>query len=110
MNTVPPERMVMLWCWSGILAAMTLARALRAAKPLILAHFMPLYEASPQRPHWGWHWAMNAFDPDRRVAGKPEVASHYDNLIGPYDSGVVDVLEFHALLMRLAGIDGIVAD
>jgi hypothetical protein len=89
---------------------MTLAPAVPAAEPLILAHHMPWYEVRPQRLHLGWHWTMNAFDPDRWVAGSPDITSHYHDLIGPFDFGEVDLLEYHALLMRFAGIDGIVAD
>ena len=107
---MPFRRVVMPRCSSAILVVLTLAPTLAAAEPLILAHYMPWYEARPQRARWGWHWTMNAFDPDRRVAGKPEIASHYHPLIGPYDSGDPDGLEYHALLMRLAGIDGIIVD
>jgi hypothetical protein len=77
---------------------------------LILAHYMPWYEAGADGRRFGWHWTMNAFDPTKRAAGNPEIASHYHPLIGPYDSGDVDVLEYHLLLMKLAGIDGVVAD
>ncbi len=80
------------------------------SRPLILAHYVPWYEGPPLSPRWGWHWTMNAYDPNRRIAGQPEIASHYHPLIGPYDSGDAEVLEYHALLMRLAGIDGIIVD
>ena len=78
--------------------------------PRILAHYMPWYEAKPYSPHWGWHWTMGAFDPDGKRRGKPAIASHYRPLIGPYDSGDPDVIEYHALLMKLAGIDGVILD
>jgi hypothetical protein len=76
----------------------------------ILVHYLPWYEAKPNSPHWGWHWTMNHFDPDRVVDGKPAIASHYHPLIGPYDSGDAAVLEYHLLLMKLAGIDGVIVD
>ncbi len=76
----------------------------------ILAHYMPWYEAKPHSPHWGWHWTMGAFDPDDLKSGRPAIASHYRPLIGPYDSGDPDVLEYHTLLMKLAGIDGAILD
>ena len=76
----------------------------------ILAHYMPWYEAKPHSPHWGWHWTMGVFDPESKKAGKPAIASHYRPLIGPYDSGDPDVIEYHALLMKLAGIDGAILD
>ena len=53
---------------------------------------------------------MNHFDPERVVNGERELASHYRPLIGPYDSGDPHVLEYHLLLMRLAGIDGVIID
>jgi hypothetical protein len=76
----------------------------------ILAHYMPWYEAKPQSPNWGWHWTMGVFEPDGKTAGKPAIASHYRPVIGPYDSGDRDVIEYHALLMKLAGIDGLILD
>ena len=80
-------------------------------RPLILVHYMPWYEAKPVSGAWGWHWTMNRFDPERSDAtGRREIASHYYPLIGPYDSADPDVLEYHALLMKIAGVDGVVAD
>ena len=78
--------------------------------PRILAHYMPWYIAKPYSPSWGWHWTMNTFDPEGRKDGRATLASHYHPIIGPYDSGDPDVLEYHALLMKLAGIDGVVID
>jgi hypothetical protein len=53
---------------------------------------------------------MGTFDPERKTTGPPAIASHYHPLIGPYDSIDPDVLEYHALLMKLAGIDGVILD
>ncbi len=78
--------------------------------PKILAHYMPWFEAKPITPHWGWHWTMNFFDPDKKNGNTREIASHYQPLIGPYDSGDPAVLEYHALTMRLSGIDGVIID
>jgi len=77
---------------------------------LILAHYMPWYVAKPASQVWGWHWTMDHFDPEKMVDGKRAVASHFYPLIGPYDSGDRDVLEYHLLLMKLAGIDGVIVD
>ncbi len=79
-------------------------------QPLVLAHYMPWYTAKPPSDHWGWHWTMNHFDPERRVGDRRDVASHFYPLIGPYDSGDTAVLEYHLLLMKLAGIDGVIVD
>jgi hypothetical protein len=76
----------------------------------LFAHYMPWYEAKPRSQTWGWHWTMNTFDPDDKKSGRPAIASHYHPLIGPYDSGDPDVLEYHSLLIRLAGIDGVIFD
>ena len=54
---------------------------------------------------------MDRFDPERLdSAGRREIASHAYLLIGPYDSNDPHVLEYHVLLMKLAGIDGVVID
>jgi Glycosyl hydrolase family 99/Glycosyltransferase WbsX len=80
-------------------------------RPLILVHVMPWFESKPISGTWGWHWTMGHFDPERSDAkGKREIASHDYPLIGPYDSADPDVLEYHALLMKIAGINGVVAD
>jgi hypothetical protein len=80
------------------------------ARPLVLAHYMPWYEAPPVSPRWGWHWTMNRFAPDTIRAGRREIASRFQPAIGPYDSGDPHVIEHHLLLMRIAGIDGVVID
>ena len=77
---------------------------------VILAHYMPWYVAKPVSQVWGWHWTMNAFDPEKTVGDKRSLASHYYPSIGPYDSGDPAVLEYHLLTMKLAGIDGVIVD
>src|SRR5215469_15931106 len=79
-----------------------------ATKPL-LVYYMPWYVAKPYSSNWGWHWTMNHFDPDTiGASGERQIASWYYPLIGPYDSADPAVLEYHVLLMKLAGIDGII--
>lgn len=87
-----------------------LAQDSKDAPPLVLVHYMPWFEAKPVSANWGWHWTMNAKNPDKRVNSRPEIAAHFHPLIGPYDSGDPDVLEYHLLLMRVAGIDGVIVD
>ncbi|MEO1525956.1 MAG: glycoside hydrolase family 71/99-like protein [Planctomycetota bacterium] len=77
---------------------------------LILAHYMPWYTAKSSSGDWGWHWTMNHFDPEKQQGGKRQIASKFYPLIGPYDSGDSDVLEYHLLLMKMAGIDGVIVD
>ncbi len=81
-----------------------------ASKPLMV-YYMPWFEAKPYGTNWGWHWTMNHFNPDVvDASGERQIASWYHPLIGPYDSADPAVLEYHALLMKLAGIDGVVVD
>ena len=82
-----------------------------ALNKTVLVHYMPWYAAKPTSDAWGWHWTMGRFDPERLdSAGRREIASHAYPLIGPYDSNDPHVLEYHVLLMKLAGIDGVVID
>ena len=76
-----------------------------------MVYYMPWYTAKPYSNGWGWHWTMNHFDPDRvNASGERQIASWYYPLIGPYDSSDPAVLEYHVLLMKLAGVDGVIVD
>ena len=76
-----------------------------ASAKKIMAHYMPWYQSQPFRGYWGWHWKMgDAFDPPTTFA------SHYHPLLGLYDSSDPHVLASQALLMKFAGIDGMIAD
>src|SRR5262249_36175151 len=80
-------------------------------RPQFLVHYMPWFVSKPVSGAWGWHWTMGHFDPERSDSqGRQDIASHYYPLIGPYDSADPDVLEYHTLLMKIAGIDGVIAD
>jgi len=84
--------------------------AAAAPKP-VMVYYMPWFVAKPFSSTWGWHWTMNHYDPDVVNAfGERQVASWYYPLIGPYDSADPVVLEYHVLLMKLAGIDGVIVD
>jgi uncharacterized lipoprotein NlpE involved in copper resistance len=76
-------------------------------------HYMAWFETKESSPdnQWGYHWKMGNKNPDNVDAnGKREIASHYYPLIGPYHSGDKNVIENHLLLMKYAGIDGILID
>lgn len=76
-------------------------------------HYMTWFESkeSSSNNQWGSHWRMQNRDPDKIDAnGKREIASHFYPLIGPYHSGDKDVIEYHLLLMKYSGIDGILID
>ncbi len=74
----------------------------------VYMHYMPWFETPESIGTWGWHWTMNTMDPNKIGSdGQREIASHYYPLIGPYASRDKDVIEYHLLLMKYAGIDGI---
>ncbi len=79
----------------------------------LLMHYMPWYESPEVRGFWGKHWTgfQDQHDPDQLGPdGLPDIYSNYHPLIGPYDSADPDVLECHLLQMKLAGVDGVIAD
>jgi hypothetical protein len=85
--------------------------ASRAASKTVMVYYMPWYTAKPYSNDWGWHWTMNHFNPDGvNASGERQIASWYYPLIGPYDSSDPAVLEYHVLLMKLAGVDGVIVD
>ena len=75
-----------------------------------MAHYMPWFEAKPISPGWGWHWTMNHYHPDQVTDGRREAASRYYPLMGLYDSSDPDALDCHVLLMKLAGLDGVLIE
>ncbi|MFO0910791.1 MAG: glycoside hydrolase family 71/99-like protein [Isosphaeraceae bacterium] len=100
-----------LLCFTFLAASLATASPAHAAEPpKILVHYMAWFVGKPTAPSWGWHWTMNQFDPDAADPARRRIASHYRPLIGPYDSSDPTVLEYHLLLMKLAGIDGVIVD
>ena len=80
------------------------------AKP-VMVHYMPWFESQPYSDYWGWHWTMNYFNSNiTNTNSEREIASWYYPVIGPYDSADPAVLEYHVLLMKLAGVDGVIVD
>lgn len=79
----------------------------------LYAHYMPWFETSQTTADkkWGQHWTMANCNPEQKDAdGRRQIASHYYPLIGPYASGDAVVLNYHALLMKYAGLDGAMID
>lgn len=98
---------------SALLAFLVLPAVLLAesSAPLFMVHYMPWFQARPYQAAWGWHWTMNHYSPDTcDGSGRRSIASHFYPLIGPYDSRDADVTEYHSLLMKVAGIDGVIVD
>ena len=92
------------------------------AKPIYM-HYMPWFKTPEYHGTWGNHWNMNnANDPDTILTGfatgdpnlgpgeRRDISSHYYPKIGPYASVDPDVIEYHLLLMKTAGIDGVIVD
>ena len=80
-------------------------------RPLLMAHYMPWYQSPSVSGYWGWHWTMDHFRPARQDEnGRPELASHFTPLTGPYDSRDEALLEYQILLMKISGIDGVIVD
>ncbi|MBL0744458.1 glycoside hydrolase family 71/99-like protein [Chryseolinea lacunae] len=74
-------------------------------------HYMPWFQSKPVSGYWGSHWTMTNKNPDViEDNGQRQIASHYHPIIGPYDSKDTDVLDYHLLLMKYAGVDGILVD
>jgi hypothetical protein len=115
-----------VWCGLGLSLWLMLAPNLQAqtgqrkapavskTNPVaVYAHYMPWFEApsASGQGQWGKHWTMAKRDPNQIGAnGQREIASHYYPLIGPYSSGDVDVIDYHLLLMKYSGIDGVLVD
>lgn len=79
----------------------------------LFAHYMPWFEdkSTSGNGKWGWHWTMNNRNPDIVDGnGKRQIASHYYPKIGPYASSDPDLIEYHLLLMKYSGIDGVLID
>jgi hypothetical protein len=95
---------------AGILAVLGPVSMEAGPKP-IMVHYMPWFVAEPFSPSWGWHWTMNYFNPNTTNSlGERQIASWYYPLVGPYDSDDPTVLQYHVLLMKLAGVDGVIVD
>lgn len=76
----------------------------------VYMHYMPWFQSKEYDGYWGSHWTMNNRNPDVIENGERDIASHFYPLIGPYSSSDPDVAEYHLLLMKYAGIDGILID
>ncbi|HWD91902.1 MAG TPA: glycoside hydrolase family 71/99-like protein [Verrucomicrobiae bacterium] len=94
----------------GVLLGLAPQSFATAPKP-VMVHYMPWFVGKPFSSSWGWHWTMNHFNPDStNSSGQRQIASWYYPQVGPYDSDDSALLEYHVLLMKLAGIDGIIVD
>ncbi|SMD32773.1 Glycosyl hydrolase family 99 [Reichenbachiella faecimaris] len=94
---------------SGGIEELSAKSVSKSNKMPVYLHYMPWFEAPGDFSEgWGIHWKMSTKDPN--VIGdddKRQIASHYYPLIGPYDSRDPDVINYHMLLMKYAGVDGV---
>ena len=105
--------------WLVVVAGGLLAATASAESPTSVAktnplpvymHYMPWFDApaTPGGDGWGHHWTMRNRDPNVvDSAGRRQIAAHYYPKIGPYASNDPHVIEYHLLLMKLAGVDGV---
>jgi hypothetical protein len=76
----------------------------------VYMHYMPWFEtpATLGGQNWGFHWKMNNRNPNVIDSnGRRQIAAHYYPLIGTYASRDADVIEYHMLLMKYSGVDGV---
>ena len=111
-------------CFTLLFAATLLPAAATGQPPAVTKtnptkvymHYMPWFQTPSSLggtggSSWGYHWRMNTQNPNIvDASGKRQIASHYYPMIGPYDSTDPDVLEYHMLLMKYSGVDGILID
>lgn len=78
----------------------------------LFMHYMPWFDdkSTSGTGKWGMHWTMVTQNPDMIVNGKRQIASFFYPLIGTYASSDPDLLRYHLLLMKYAGIDGVIVD
>jgi hypothetical protein len=98
----------------AVIFLLALPKAAQGGAKPVMVHYMPWFQSpySLGSGNWGYHWTMNHFNPNtvNPTNNEDEIASWYYPLIGPYDSSDPAVLEYHVLLMKLSGIDGVIVD
>ncbi len=79
----------------------------------VFVHYMAWFEdkTTSGTGNWGQHWTMANENPDIILPnGRRQIASWFYPMIGPYASSDRDVIDYHLLLMKYAGIDGVIVD
>lgn len=79
----------------------------------VYVHYMAWFETPQTSPNgqWGTHWTMANENPNTILAnGRRQIASWFYPMIGPYASSDRDVIDYHLLLMKYSGIDGVIID
>ena len=73
---------------------------------MTLAHYLPWYQFDREKTEVGFHWTLK--DNGFRFGGDGSIAAHWSPIIGPYDGRDRRVVRYHLLLMKEAGIKGVV--
>lgn len=101
---------------NGYLNALQVTAVAPPTRPKVYMHYMPWFQ-SPDTlgpGNWGLHWRQTRgvqADPNQiDASGKRDIPSNFYPKIGPYDSSSPEVIEYHFLLMKMAGIDGVLID
>jgi hypothetical protein len=79
----------------------------------VYVHYMSWFETptTSGTGQWGQHWTMANENPNTILPnGRRQIASWFYPMIGPYASSDQDVIDYHLLLMKYAGIDGVIVD
>ena len=79
----------------------------------VYVHYMSWFEtpSTSDNGKWGQHWTMANEDPNVVLSnGQRQIASYFYPMIGPYASSDRDVIDYHLLLMKYSGIDGVIVD
>ena len=81
---------------------------------VVVAHYFTWFKTPKVSGGWkNWDWKGRGpqHDPERYISsGRRDIASVYYPLIGPYDSSRPEVIEYHMLSAKAAGIDGFLLD
>jgi len=72
----------------------------------LYAHYMPWFVKPTASGVWN-HWTMSA---NALKSDKSNLASHYEPLTGAYASDDEAILDYQCLLMKYAGLDGVIID
>jgi len=114
MRILPAIVVIALFAALRAPAAVAQPVAVTKTNPLkVYMHYMPWFETPDTlgANQWGYHWKLNNRDPNIvDETGKRQIASHYYPKIGAYASRDPDVIEYHLLLMKLSGVDGVLID
>jgi hypothetical protein len=114
MSQLPVKLLVAVLSFAFLRGEIRAAEDVVKTNPMkVYMHYMPWFEtpATLGGSSWGYHWKMQNKNPNIVDSqGRRQIASHYYPKIGPYASRDPHVIEYHMLLMKMAGVDGVMID